>query len=60
MLTINDALEQLSAVPESHRHLPLYVWDGKSNLHAYIISLFDGDAPHGPDNPLAVDTEDWS
>lgn len=57
-MTIQEAIDALNSVPTHARHLPLYIWDGTSNLPTVGVSRFDSDAPYGPDNPLAVDVKE--
>lgn len=58
MMTIRETIDALLRVPSEHWDLPLYIWDGTSNLPAAGVSRFDSDAPYGPDNPLAVNVRE--
>ena len=57
-MTVWEVIDALNTVPPHARHLPLYIWDGESNLPVAGVSRFDSDAPYGPDNPLAVDVRE--
>lgn len=57
MMTIQEAIDRLCAVPEEKRNLPLYACDLNTcdNFAIKSISLFDSDKKHSEENMLACD-----
>ena len=56
-MTIQEAIERLSQVPENKRNLPLYVCDleTSNNYEVSNISLYDDMGKHDEKNMLAID-----
>lgn len=56
-MTIQEAIDRLSQVPEDKRNLPLYVCDleTSNNYEISNISLYDDMEKHDEKNMLAID-----
>lgn len=56
-MTIQEAIDRLSQVPENKRNLPLYVCDleTSNNYEVSNVSLYDDMGKHDEENMLAID-----
>lgn len=57
-MTFRELRDHLNEMDESSLDLPVYVYDGE-NHGVSSMTLFDSDAPHDDENPLAFNVPDF-